>query len=106
MLTRIGHAYSDPDCDLASLHIEGGGQFSGTRIKLLYVAHLKPFSEGSQIEAGKPIGVSQEVAAYHMRHHPEQGVMSNHVHLELRVLIDGAYKLVDPAKHLAAVACT
>lgn len=104
-MTHYGRAYADPVCDLASLHIEGTGQFLGTRVKLLYVAPLPEFGHGSKLQVGRTLGKCQAVAAYHMAKHPERGVMRNHVHLELRILDGDAYRLEDPEPHLTVITC-
>lgn len=106
LVTRIGLAYSDPKSTLCSLHIEGRAAFTGTRAKLLYVLSRDGVApQASWVSAGEDIATAQDVAAYHMGRHPEKGVMLNHVHLELRIRKGTEWTLVNPADHLAALAC-
>jgi len=94
-----GQAYTDGSCDLRSIHLRGEHQHDGLRINLLYV---KPsVLSDSHGKVGDPLGAAQDVAAYHQSHDPKRGPMTNHTHMELYILKDGVWQLVDPGPYMA-----
>ena len=94
-VVHVGVAYAGSN--LGSLHIEGDAEWSGWRVKLLYVMP-DPGIGGRYVMAGDRLGDAQDVAGYHQAHNPDRpGAMRNHVHMEIRVTEP---RLIDPAHHM------
>lgn len=94
-VVQIGRAYAD--AELQSIHIEGDGDFTGWRAKLLYAA-ADVGLHGRYVTAGDPIGHAQDVAGYWKAKQPtHSGEMKNHVHLEIVITEPRA---VDPGRLL------
>lgn len=94
IVNHIGVAY--PGADLGSIHLDGMGDFTPIRLKLLYAMPRVDTIVGATFNAGDPIGTAQSVAGYWQSRHPERGEMQNHIHLEVE--IDG--RKVDPASYI------
>jgi len=94
-ITRVGIAY--PNAKLGSIHLQGSGDFSAWRAKLLYVLPAAGLM-GREVVAGDEIGTAQDVATYwHIQEPGRVGMMINHVHLEIQVT---EARNVDPAHYL------
>jgi peptidoglycan LD-endopeptidase LytH len=95
VITRVGIAY--PNATLGSIHLQGDGDFSGWRAKLLYVRPEDGLM-GRAVLAGDVIGSAQDVATYwHLQEPSRVGMMVNHCHLEIAVT---EARNVDPAHFL------
>lgn len=77
----IERCYPDNDT-LKGLEIGG----ERATVKLLYVE--PGVTVGLRVEAGDIIGTAQDVAAYHEARSKKGGRMTNHVHCELRIVVD------------------
>jgi hypothetical protein len=92
-------AYPDPLAKLRSIHLLGIDAYDGLKIKLLYAT--PSLEDGMSGKAGDPLGVLQDVAAYHQSHQVK-AVMQNHTHFELYELVSGVWVLRDPVRFLKA----
>lgn len=91
-VVQIGRAYAD--AELQSIHIEGDGDYTGWRAKMLYVK-ADVGLHGRYVSAGDLVGHAQDVTAYWKAKKPTHaGDMKNHVHLEVIVTEP---RHVDPA---------
>lgn len=97
-VVQIGRAYGD--AELHSVHIQGDGEFTGCRVKLLYVLPNVGLN-GRYVNQGDPIGTAEDVAAYHHAKQPgHPGEMKNHVHVEVWITEP---RPMDPAMMLPPV---
>lgn len=87
-----GQAYTDGRCNLRSIHLLGTGPWLGMRAVLLYVA--PDLHDDAKVAAGAHLGRLQDVAAYHETTGKH---MDNHTHLEVYELVNGVWKVRDPA---------
>lgn len=79
----IERCYPD-DTTLKGMEIEG----ERAAVKLLYVQ--PGVNVGMYVAAGQSVGTAQNVAAYHEARSKRDGHMTNHVHMELRLVVDPA----------------
>ncbi len=71
---------------LGSLHIQGTGQYSDVRVKLLYVDADDGLT--GAVTKGQKIGMAQDVSSYWHMKSPKSGRMVNHIHFELMMRCD------------------
>lgn len=90
-VTKFGQVYTNPS-QFKYIEIQGMGILSAFKMRLMYVVPtfgnttISNTQLGQTLEKGQGIGTVQDIAGYY------QGGMTNHVHVELRIL--GV--LVDP----------
>jgi len=99
IVQAIGIAYLGSD--LASLHLDGIGEFADLSLKLLYVKPHPDVITSAVFATGDPLGIAQAVAGYWQARHPERGLMQNHLHLELRIHEASGERLVDPTGYFS-----